>query len=260
MNFREDHTFVICAYQESPFLEECIRSLKGQTSQSTIILYTSTPNEFIRHLCEKYQIMMHSKPGGGIGRDWNNALSFVTTPFATIAHQDDVYLDTYGEKIMLAFKKDPETLIAYSDYSEWKSGVVIPANRNLKIKTLMLKTIAIFPKSKFWRKRVLAFGNAICCPAVSYSMRLLKDFRFDETMKVSLDWKAWYTISQMKGSFQFISEALMYHRIHEESETTNSIQDNSRTKEDLVMYKLYWPQFIASFLMRFYVKSQETND
>ena len=34
-----DHTLVICAYKESPFLEECIVSLKKQNIQSHIILW-----------------------------------------------------------------------------------------------------------------------------------------------------------------------------------------------------------------------------
>ena len=36
-----DHTFVICAYKESPFLEECIVSLKKQNIQSHIILMSN---------------------------------------------------------------------------------------------------------------------------------------------------------------------------------------------------------------------------
>ena len=38
------HTFVICAYKESAYLEECILSLKQQTVKSNIIMITSTPN------------------------------------------------------------------------------------------------------------------------------------------------------------------------------------------------------------------------
>ena len=50
------HTFVICAYQESEYLEECIRSLKNQTVRSKILLATSTPNPMIEGLAEKYHI------------------------------------------------------------------------------------------------------------------------------------------------------------------------------------------------------------
>ena len=38
-----DHTFAICAYKESPYLEECIKSLKNQTIKSNILIATSTP-------------------------------------------------------------------------------------------------------------------------------------------------------------------------------------------------------------------------
>ena len=47
MNQWNDHTFVICAYGDSPFLEDCINSLLSQTVKSNIILYTSTPSVFI---------------------------------------------------------------------------------------------------------------------------------------------------------------------------------------------------------------------
>lgn len=42
------HTFVICAYKESPYLEACIRSLKKQTVASAICLATSTPSDYLK--------------------------------------------------------------------------------------------------------------------------------------------------------------------------------------------------------------------
>ena len=38
----KNHTFVICAYKESKYLEECIKSLINQTVKSNIIMTTST--------------------------------------------------------------------------------------------------------------------------------------------------------------------------------------------------------------------------
>ena len=255
----KQHTFVICAYGDSEYLEPCIQSLKEQTVQTNIILYTSTPSERISQLCEKYSIDQFTKEGGSIGKDWNNALSFVTTKYATIAHQDDVYLPTYAEEIMTGFEANNNALIVYSNYREWKDGEVIPLNTNLKIKNIMLRTMAWFKQSNFWRKRIMAVGNPICCPAVSYNLGLLTDFKFSEEMKVSLDWLAWYDIGNLKGKFIFVNQDLMWHRIHEESETTNMISDNTRTKEDIYMFNKFWPKPIAKFIMKFYVKSQDTN-
>ena len=95
------HTFVICAYKESPYLEECIRSLKSQTMQSDIVLATSTPSEFLRELCQRYQILYRVRDGKpGIAADWNYALSCGHTPYITIAHQDDIYYPDYAEKVV----------------------------------------------------------------------------------------------------------------------------------------------------------------
>lgn len=259
MNKQYDHTFVICAYKESPFLEECLKSIQKQSTITNTVLYTSTPNKYIERLCKKYQIPIFTKDGGGIGRDWNNALSFVETKYATIVHQDDIYLDDYATAVVNSFYEHPDTLITYTDYMEWKNGYVIPKSRNLKIKQFMLKAIDLFPNSIKWRKRILAFGNPISCPAVTYNLSKMGNFKFDESMSVSLDWKAWFVIAQKKGAFRFINQTLMYHRIHEDSETSNSIINNSRTEEDLEVYKLFWPDFFARFLMKFYVRSQDTN-
>ena len=57
MNYTgKNHTFAICAYKESPFLEECIQSLLGQTIPSTIIIVTSTDNAYIQNMAEKYHL------------------------------------------------------------------------------------------------------------------------------------------------------------------------------------------------------------
>lgn len=43
-----NHTFAICAYKESPYLEECIiHHLWNQTVKSEIFIATSTPNKYI---------------------------------------------------------------------------------------------------------------------------------------------------------------------------------------------------------------------
>lgn len=254
------HTFVICAYGKSQFLEECVKSLKKQTVQTNVICYTSTPSDYINDICLKYDIPVFTKQGGGIGKDWNNALSFVKTQYVTIAHQDDIYLPDFVEKTMDAFNNQPDSTIVITDYAEYRDGNVEAKTTNLKIKRLMLNVLNIFPKSKFWRNRVLSFGNAIPCPSVSYNRLNLSDFKFKENFRTNLDWYAWYDISShYDGSFRFINEVLMYHRIHGESETSATISENIRSKEDLEMFKLFWPDFIANLLMKFYEKSQKSN-
>lgn len=259
MKTKNDHTFIICAYKESPYLDKCIQSLLNQTVKSNIVMYTSTPNDYIQDIADKYAIDLYSKNGGSIGKDWNNAMSFVNTKYMTIAHQDDLYEPKYLEKTMQAFEANENTLIVFSDYGELTKKGYRLKSTNLTIKRLMLNMMMLAKNNRGWRKFILGFGNPICCPAVSYNLDLLNGFQFNEQMKVSLDWYAWYDIANRKGRFQFIPEILMFHRIHEQSETTNMIEDQTRTREDLEMYELFWPKPIAKLINKFYMKSQESN-
>ena len=50
------------------------------------------------------------------------------------------------------------------------------------------------------------------------------------------------------------------HRIHVESETSVSINNgNLRAKEDYEMFLKFWPIWMARFLMKFYIKGEESN-
>ena len=91
-----EHTFAVCAYKESPYLEECIESLKGQSVRSNILIATSTPNEYIKNIAEKNNIPYFINEGeGGITQDWNFAYSSAESKYITIAHQDDIYEKDY---------------------------------------------------------------------------------------------------------------------------------------------------------------------
>ena len=93
----DKHTFVIPAYKESPFLETCIQNLLAQTVKSNIVITTSTPNNYILDLANKYNLPYYINEGNtkGIAADWNFALSKSITALTTIAHQDDIYLPNF---------------------------------------------------------------------------------------------------------------------------------------------------------------------
>ncbi|EOH79096.1 MULTISPECIES: glycosyltransferase family 2 protein [Enterococcus] len=257
------HTFVICAYKESPFLIKCIESCKNQTSvlnnNSKIIMYTSTPNEYIKKISVQYGIPLFIKEGGSIGKDWNNALSVVETRYATIIHQDDLYLSNYGEKILNSFEENNNLNIVFCDYEEIdEQDNIRERNVNLKIKTFGLHLLSLLPYKKYQR-RIYAFGNFICCPAVSYDLDRLKDFSFNESLRMAVDWDAWERIMKRHGEILYIPERLMYHRIHSESETTVNTVSKTREAEEYELYQRYWGKTIAKLLMKYYVNNQKSN-
>ena len=84
------HTFAICAYGDSPYLENCIRSLVRQPGEPEIILCTSTPSAFIEELAWRYGIPVHVRIGeSNIQDDWNFAYDTARGDLVTLAHQDE---------------------------------------------------------------------------------------------------------------------------------------------------------------------------
>ena len=125
---------------------------------------------------------------------------------------------------------------------------------------LLLFPLKFFKKSIFVRRRSLSLGCCICCPAVSFNKDKVKTplFQNDE-FRSDVDWQAWEILSKQKGKFLYISEALMFHRVHDDSETSKVIADNKRTTEDLVMFKKFWPNSIAKFICKIYSNSEKSN-
>lgn len=257
------HTFAICAYKESKYLEECILSLKRQTGESEIIMATSTPNAYIKGLAEKYNIPLFINEGeGGITQDWNFALSHVTTKYATIAHQDDTYEPNYARTVVKEMEKSKRPLIAFTDYYEIRNGQQVYDTKMLKIKRIMLAPLKIklFRNSKFVRRRSLSLGDAICCPSVCMCLDNVERPIFHNKYRSCEDWEAWEKISRLKGAFVYVAKPLMSHRIHEESATTAIIKDNARVQENYEMYCKFWPGFIAKIINRAYTKSEKSNE
>lgn len=258
-----DHTFVICAYGESPYLRECMESVRAQDMDTNVILSTSTPNDYIYSLCGEFDIPLFTNEGEpGIGKDWNRALSHVETRLATIAHQDDVYLPRYSSALINGFNNAELPLLFFCDYGEMRNGENIDSSRLLQVKRFML---APLKNKRRWsdialRRFLLSFGSPISCPSVSFNLEALPIPLFNTEMKCSLDWDAWERISKMEGDFVYEPSIQMRHRIHGDSETSHLIENQTRTTEDYEMFKRFWPNFAAALIAKVYAQSQKSNN
>lgn len=257
------HTFAICAYGESPYLESCIRSVKNQTVPSDVVLATSTPCPYIEGLCRKYGVPYFINTGGaGITQDWNYAYAKAETPIVTIAHQDDIYFKQYTEQMLRMCKKASKPLIFFSDYYEIRDRRMVRRSLLLGIKRLMLLPLrpATLQGSRWVRRRILSLGSPICCPSVAFFRENLPETVFRNHFQTNEDWEAWERISRRKGQFLYCKEALVAHRIHEGSATSFAIrEDGGRTREDMEMYRKFWPEWVAGILCGCYKKSEGLN-
>ena len=262
-NFKTtDYEFVICAYNESIFLEECICSLLNQSIYVKILLVTSTPNAYIEDLVNKYQLEYYINIGSsGLVEDWNFGLSKAGGRVVTIAHQDDIYEPNFALNVLKSINKQNKPLIAFTNYGEIRKGERVNNNRLLNIKRIMLFPLKcrIFQNMRFVRRRILSLGSPICCPSVTFVKENLPQIVFLSKFRSDVDWQAWERISRIKGAFVYCSDILMYHRIHNESATTAAIAGGDRTKEDYEMFCKFWPKWIAGLMEYFYRKGEDLN-
>lgn len=256
------HTFVILAYKESPFLEECIKSVLNQNLKTNVIIATTTPNSFIDKLAKKYKISVVSGKHTTIGGDFDFARNSANTDLVTVAHQDDIYDYNYAEEVVKNYQKYKDSIIIFSDYYEIKNGDKIYTNLNLKIKRILLTSLRIKKISGFkhLKRNVIRYGNSISCPAVTYVQKNCPEKIFNLEMKCDIDWDAWEKLSKLKGRFIFVNKKLMGHRIDDTTTTTDIINQGIRTKEDLIILKKFWPNQIAKIINKLYKNSEKNNN
>lgn len=281
---RLQHTFVVCAYGESPYLRECLSSLQNQTVRSRILIATSTLNEAILNAAKEYGCKILENHGeSGLAGDWNFALRQAKTPLVTLAHQDDVYLPEYTHCIVKAYHRNRDAIILFTDYQELRELPEHPAglseqdhnytaadqdigkknwvkteSRLVRTKRLLLLPLraSLLRRSRWIRRRALSLGNVICCPSVTYVRNQMPEKLFAGNMKSNIDWQAWEQLSKRKGSFVYLPEKLMLHRIHGGSTTSSLVNDHARREEDLYMFRKFWPGKVPELIWKAYGKNE----
>lgn len=249
-------TFVVPAYGRSPYLRECLASLRAQTKPVPIAIATSTPNEHVQALAEEFSCPVHvNQSGGGIAADWNFALSCQPTGFVALAHQDDIYRPEYAERCLQFFARHPQVGIAFTDSAELIGDRLYRNNKREVVKKLLRKFAflwrdVITRPSQF--RRLLGVGCAVPCPSVVYNQNQLGEFRFSAEYGVNLDWDAWTRITEAGHAVGYVRGALLIHRIHPEAETQKGLSDRRRDQEDRKMFLRYWPESMARLLLYFY--------
>lgn len=258
-----DHTFAVCAYKESPYLKECIASLKRQRQKSHIIMATSTPCEYIEETARENGIPLYVNEGEkGITQDWNFAYRMARSDYVTIAHQDDVYHEDYVSCLSQWVGRSKHPLIFFTDYAELRDGRVIGENTLLRVKRLLLLPLRMkgVRKTKFARWFSLAFGTAVCCPSVTFYRPNCPEEPFQHHFRADEDWEAWERLYRLRGDFVYCPRQLCFHRIHGESETSRILAAGRRSEEDYIMFRKFWIRPLAFILNKCYSLSQESNE
>lgn len=259
-----DHTFAICAYKENPFLEDTVLSILAQNSLGKVLISTSTPNEHIMDIGKKHDIPVVVNPHPHLaGDDWNYAYNSTETALVTLAHQDDIYEKDYLSSILNVANSYPldQLSILFTDYYEIRDEKNVSTNKLLFIKSCMNAPF----KSRMLngsipvKKRILGFGDALCCPSVCYVKANLGASIFDTTYKNSCDYKTFVDLARKPGRFVYVPKKLLGHRIYAESATTLNLAENIRKREDEEILASLWPKPVAKAINKCYATSEKSN-
>lgn len=259
---KNDHCFIICAYKENQYLEECILSLMKQEVKTNIIIETSTPNDYISSLAKKYNLeIIVNNNSSSCAKDWNYAVDNAPYKLITIAHQDDIYYSSYAKEIIDYANQAIDPIMIFTDYDELINDKTVSSNIVLFIKRILsfhMRNKKNWNKQKA-RKRLLCLGNAISCPTVTVVKEKAGNNPYDETMKCNCDYKTWVKHLEQDGSYVYIPKRLMAHRIYKDSSTTFYIKDNTRPIEDKEIISYFWPEPLSTIIYKFYSLSQKHN-
>ena len=261
MNESISHTFAICAYKESEYLENMIQSILRQTVKTNVIIATSTPNDHIKVLSEKYNIPLFVREGkSDIRDDWNYAYDCADTEWVTIAHQDDQYDEHYVEEFINKVENQKNAIAFVTDYIPIKNGNIGPRDINSKIRRVLRKPLKYnwMAKSRFWKRRVLCLGNSVCCPSVTYNKTKLGASFFTSKLKFNIDWETFLKLADMKGMMAYVEKPLTFYRVYDGATSMEFIVNHTREIDDEYMFRKFWPNWAVKIIMHFYKKAYDT--
>lgn len=250
-----DHAFVAPAYGDSPFLGECLRSLRTQSVRSRICIATSTPSDYIASVAREYDVEVMINPRReGIATDWNFAFNAVGARWVTLAHQDDVYYPRFLERTLELFDRSRTGSLCFTGYAEIDDECRPKSSKISKVKHLIqLTALGSEEPIQGWRLRMmLAFGNTLPCSSVTYDRDRLGSFKFSDNYASNLDWDAWLRLAARGDVFLHTHERLIGRRHNSLTETSRLIKDGRRRAEDVDMFRRIWPRPMSDVIAQAY--------
>lgn len=253
---RPDHTFVVLAYRDSPFLEECVSSLQAQSTPSSVIVTTSTPSIYIDDVARRCGVEVKVNPDGkGITSDWNFGLRAATTRFVTLAHQDDIYRADFLERSLRLFERHPDGALSFTGYEEINDDGS-PRQSKITVAKDIIKWGSIGRRERvsgLASRLFLGFGNPVPCSSVTFDREKLPWFQFSDQFSCNLDWEAWWRLRQEGRLFLHDHAPTVRRRYNELTETSNAKRDGRRRREDVAMFRAIWPAGFSDAIALLYM-------
>ncbi len=255
----QDLTLVVCAYKECPYLRASVKSIMKQTERPQVLISTSTPNAYIQRIADEFHIDVRVNPDGGQIKDYNFAMLQASTPLVMLMHQDELLRSCFVEKVLKELNRAKDPIIAFTNYIEMHNDEV---DRHpsfmVRVKRFLLLPLCIKPLARrgFGKRLIQLLGNPIAHPTVVCVRSRMPKVCFREKYKASMDWDLWERLSREKGSFVYVPDVLLFHRMNAENQTSKLFHTtNARYEDESEIFGRFWPAWIVRIIMHFYSKA-----
>ena len=257
----KDFTFVVCAYKECPYLEEAVQSIINQSVSCKVIISTSTPNSHIDGIASQYGLEVRINDNGGQIKDYNFAIAQADTELVMLAHQDEILHKDFVKRVLEEINYEERPIIAFTNYLEMHNDVIDKKPSMLvKIKRIMLFPLMFRGLRHTWfgKRMIQCMGDPITHPTVVCVKKEMPEVVFREEYKASMDWDLWERLSLQKGSFVYVKDVLLYHRMNEDNQTVQLFNSsNVRYENEYDILCRFWCKPIAKAIMFFYKRSMK---
>jgi GT2 family glycosyltransferase len=252
---QDAHCFVAMAFNDSPYLADCVRSLTAQTVHSRTIVATSTPSSFIAAAARDAGAELIVNPDRrGMAADWNFALCAARTRFVTLAHQDDVYYPAFVARTMALFRRYPHGSLCFTGHDQI-DDTGKPYRSKLTVAKDLITVGTIGSRTTLHGRRLrlyLSFGCPVPCSSVTFDRSRLRSFRFNDEFSCNLDWDAWWRLQSEGHRFLQCREPLVGRRFNALTATARLKRTGLRREEDLKMFTRIWPRGLAQAIALLY--------
>ena len=204
-------SIIVPCYNQGNFISETLDSVKKQTFhewECIVIDDGSIDNtrDIVNKFCENdKRIKYIYQKNSGVSAARNNGISIAKGEFILPLDADDLIGDSYIEKALKEFNKNPELKLVYCNARMF--GAV---NKNMQL-----------PKYDY---NELLWKNLIFCSAIYRKSDFAKTKGYDSKLPGFEDWDFWLTFLKPTDEVYCIDEILFFYRIKEKSRNTNAIE------------------------------------
>lgn len=237
-------TFVVPNYNGARFLKQTLESILAQRDPQFRLVVadncsTDASMEIVQSIRDERVSVVRAARHVSMSENWNRAFDCVATPFAVLAHADDLYDPDYLGVMRPLIEAHPEAFIAHcavADIDEHGRSIDVPAGR---YKARFYPGRDPYCRRPCEEAAWLRKGNYILAPTVIYRMAAIRAIGgFNTALRYAPDWEYW-----LRGVFAGYDIAgtrrqLVRYRRHAGSESTAAEATLTRYREEIEL--LQW--------------------